>query len=263
MNTQDSLNTQLVFHEGDIVQNGSTNPSEWSIADAAIDVLDGANIPYLLAIGNHDYDDQANTRSSNTYNSNFGQSRYTGRSWWSGGFYEDSHSENSYLILNILGVDYLFMNLEYGPRDEVIQWADGILSSNLDKLCILVTHSYMYRDNTRTGVGDQYNPKLTLSDANDGEDLWNKLIKLHDNVIWIQSGHDITNGDGAARRVDLSNGGQLVNQILANYQDFSNGGDGFLRIVTFYPGDRVIQVQTYSPVLGKFLLDENSFLASY
>lgn len=253
----------MVIHEGDLVQNGNANASEWVIADAAFDILDAGAVPYLVAIGNHDYDDQAVTRGATSFNANFPQVRFTGQAGWSGGFFETGHSENSYWIKTIGNATYLFMVLEYGPRAAVIAWANTILTNNSDKTCILVTHSYMYRDNTRTGTGDQYNPKNNLADAEDGEDLWNNLVKLHDNIIWVQSGHDITGDDGAAFRTDLSNGGQIVNQVLANYQDFTNGGDGFLRLLTFNPATKSIQVQTYSPLLGMFLSGENSFNATY
>ena len=245
-----------------MVAHGNSAINEWTIADSSFTILDSANIPYLIAIGNHDYDDQANTRTATIYNSYFGQNRYMTKHWWSGGFYENG-AENSYCVLEVNNTKYLFMTLEYGARSGVIEWANEILTNNADKIAIITTHSYMYRDGTRTGAGDQYNPKNDLADANDGEDLWNNFIKLHNNIVWAQSGHDVTGGNGTSFRSDMSDGGKIVNQALANYQDFPNAGDGYLRLVTFYPTTKTIKVQTYSPTLGEFLFGENDFSAMY
>src|SRR4249919_660089 len=48
-------NIKLVIGEGDIV-NVSTSPTQWANAVHSIGILDQAQMPYALAIGNHDYD---------------------------------------------------------------------------------------------------------------------------------------------------------------------------------------------------------------
>jgi hypothetical protein len=40
--------------------------------------------------------------------------------------------------------------------------------------------------------------------------------------------------------------------MLADYQDRASGGEGWLRILRFVPGDNKIYVQTYSPWLNQF-----------
>src|SRR5688572_31714205 len=69
-------NIQLVVGVGDIVDDGS-DVAQWQNADAAVTVLDRAGIPYVLPLGNHDYDDRqpANRRASG-FNAYFGPSRY-------------------------------------------------------------------------------------------------------------------------------------------------------------------------------------------
>src|SRR5947209_4746228 len=52
---RDALNIQLVIGVGDIVNDGSSD-AQWQNADAAVRTLDQAGIPYVMAIGNHDYD---------------------------------------------------------------------------------------------------------------------------------------------------------------------------------------------------------------
>jgi len=99
-------------------------------------------------------------------------------------------------------------------------------------------------------------------DANNGEELWEKMIKLHKNIKIVLSGHVLNSG--VARRVDIGNHGNTVNQILANYQMLPNGGNGYLRYLKFSPVNAEITVYTYSPFTRKFLHDsENQFTISY
>ena len=105
-----ALNIQAVLGLGDIV-NTASNTWEWQNADTSVKLLDSANIPYLLAIGNHDYSDSGDSsgRTSETTNFNafFGPSRYQGYAWYKGQ-YPAGSNENFYGILTINGKQYLF-----------------------------------------------------------------------------------------------------------------------------------------------------------
>lgn len=240
-----TYNIQMVMGEGDIVQD-TTVADQWARAVAAYNLVDAANIPHLVGLGGHDYDSDADVhRASTVFNTNFGQARYAGKAWWNGGFFEAGKAENAYCILSIDGVNYLFLMLEEGPRQSVVDWANALLTTHADKTAILCTHAYMYHDDTRIGAGDLYNPKLTWADAHDGDDLWNELVKLHDNIVLVQSGHDLTD-DGSAYRMDLSDGRRPVHQALANYQTIAPVNNGFIRMVIFDPANRKINMYSFS-----------------
>jgi hypothetical protein len=126
---------------------------------------------------------------------------------------------------------------------------------------MILTHAYLYSDNTRYnwdqyGTGQYANPHwiapywLTGPDrtVNDGEELWNKLIRTHNNVDFVFSGHVLSPGTGY--RSDLSDGGNVVHQILANYQDYPD--PGYMRLMEFQP-DGTVQVRSYSPISGQYL----------
>jgi len=77
-----------------------------------------------------------------------------------------------------------------------------------------------------------------------------------------------TLGDGFGRLTSTGVNGNLVHQILANYQDppipSGNGGNGWLRIMKFVPRENNIEVRTYSPWLDKFAAEEqNQFDLAY
>ena len=251
VNSQAALNIQMVLGLGDIVNNGSDN-TQWTNADAAYQLLDQAHVPYLLAIGNHDYDnaDPVTARSAVGFNQWFGPGRYNGAPWY-GASLNDSN-ENFYGTWTINGKTYLFLLLEYVPRDATIQWAQSILSANPDKEAIIITHSYMYSDNTRV---DQCDTQDMVGD-NYGDKQWAKLASQYPNVSLVLSGH-VTSGNGA-RRSDIGVNLNVVNQIFANYQTLANGGNGWLRILTFHPLSDTIDVQTYSPYLNKSFTDSSN-----
>jgi 3',5'-cyclic AMP phosphodiesterase CpdA len=47
---------RMVLHTGDLVDRPRQRPSEWDNAQAVMRTLDGCNLPYALAFGNHDFD---------------------------------------------------------------------------------------------------------------------------------------------------------------------------------------------------------------
>jgi hypothetical protein len=105
------------------------------------------------------------------------------------------------------------------------------------------------------------------SSVNDGEDLWQKLIKPNRNVQFVFCGHVVGDGHGlgfaTARLTSVRDDGSRVHQVLANYQyclggpcTEVHGGNGFLRLLRFVPDEHVVHVQTYSPYLDQSLTDD-------
>lgn len=252
------LNIQVVLGEGDIVNDFSA-PQQQDSANDAFRVLDNAAVPYLLAIGNHDYDhaDPKDGRPVTGFNRFFGPARYAGRAYYRGNFPAGSN-ENFFGVLNIGGKSFLFLMLEFMPRPESVSWAESVLQANPDKEVIVVTHSFTNVDGTRVDLCDT--DDMPPGNAT-GDDLW-RVLRKYPNVIMVLSGH-LTNGQ-AAHRSDIADNGNLVNEIFANYQTFPNGGDGWLRILTFHPSANTISVQTYSPFLNRFKTDDdNQFTVFY
>ncbi|MCC7359878.1 MAG: metallophosphoesterase [Anaerolineales bacterium] len=245
---QARYNIQAVLHVGDVVD--GNDPRQWANADAAIRILDAVEIPYLIAIGNHDYDSIGDAERRVTgFNATFPPARYTAHAWWRGGFYEAGHSENAYCRLTIAGAEYLLLSLEFGPRPAVVAWANAVLERCHDHWAVLCTHSFLYDDGARVGPGAAHNPKIYPlgATAADGEDLWRQLVSRHANLHWVQSGHHI--GGCTAYRADAGRDGTIVHQVFANWQLHTRGGDGRLRLVTL--GSGKARVQTYSPALGQ------------
>jgi hypothetical protein len=247
-----NYNIQFVLGEGDIV-NVANQPVQWQNADAAVSLLDRAGIPYVLPLGNHDYDNfDPQARGTTAFNTYFGPSRYAQYSWYKGG-YPSGTNDNFYAEFTVNGQQYLILALEFVPRDGALDWARTVLDANPDKEIIVVTHSFTFTDATR---GDQCNNNDIFTPGNNqGEAIWQKLLINYPNLSLVLNGHFIGNG---SRRADLGLHGNVVNQIFANYQNLTNGGDGWMRILTFRPALNRIDIVTYSPYLDQYKTDSNN-----
>lgn len=254
------FNIEMFLHEGDIVQNyGSDNDDEWDIAQDAIGRIDDADIPTVLSLGNHDAD---NIRDPQTFRSRFPASRYeeTGRTnetvldW---GTFE-SAPENAYLLQEIEGERFLFLTLEFGPRDAVLEWSGRIMQDYSEATTILVTHTYLFHDGTRTDSNDAHAPSNyeggllpSGSDYNNGEQMWRSELHFHENLAAVHSGHHI-GGPFVARRKDRAKTGSRVHQMFMNYQTIDNGGNGWFRLLTINTETYDAEINTYSPYLDEW-----------
>lgn len=241
-----ALNIQMVIGVGDIV-NHPDSLTEWANATKAADILDG-KVPYTFAIGNHDYDGLApSKRSATLFNQYFGPPRYAAYSWY-GGNYKASN-ENFYTFFTVNGQKYMVLALEFYPRDEVLTWASSVIDSNPDAKIMVVTHSFLFPDGTRVDQCDTND--MLPSQGNNPQVTWQKLLSQKANVILVNSGHLVQTT--SAHRTDLGINGNVVNQIFTNFQDTTNGGNGYLRILTYHPATNRIDVSTYSPYTKLYL----------
>ena len=247
-----ALNIQFVIHLGDIVDDNTD--AEWRVADQAMGVLDG-RVPYMVVPGNHDYElhpeKHWRMKLAPKYNAVFSPLRFRDQRWYGG--HMGTTNENNYCFFSAAGREFMILGLEFGPSDEVLKWAGDLVRAHADKKVIVATHCYMYDDDTRLGPGDDFSPHKSQESYNDGEQMWEKFVRHHPNIFMVVSGH--VKGDGAGRLTSKGDHGNLVHQMLSNYQFLESGGDGWLRILKFQPGERKLIVRTYSPWLKKFYDD--------
>ena len=159
--------------------------------------------------------------------------------------------------------------LEWGPRDAVVAWADGVVEKHPDHQVILTTHAYMYYDDTRydwskRGAMQTWNPHNYKTaglpgGVNDGQELWDKLVAKRKNVFMTLNGHVLN--DGLGRLTSPSPLGGDVHQMLVNYQMKREGGEGYLRLIEFLPDGKTVQVKAYSPSTNRYKTDpQNQFV---
>ncbi|MBN2138004.1 MAG: discoidin domain-containing protein [Sedimentisphaerales bacterium] len=260
-----AMNIVFVLHEGDFTENDSD--LEWQRANTSMTILDGV-VPYTFCGGNHDVPNHgrlsADARDNSKLNHYFPVSRFANEPWW-GGCAADN-PDGRYVFFDAGGMEFMIVSLEFGPNDEMLRWANQVVAEFPEKRTIFLTHCYMHEDDTRSGPGDQWNCRGWAGDGNDGEQMWDEFVKLHKNIFLVLSGHIL--GDGLGRLTSIGVNGNPVHQILANYQDppipVGNGGNGWLRIMTFLPQKDRIEVRTYSPWLDQYATDgQNRFNLPY
>jgi hypothetical protein len=249
-----ALDIRYVVHEGDIT-NDSTD-AQWAVAGRCFHLLEG-KVPHALALGNHDYPGSGNADSRDTagFDNTFPRVHVAAQPGFLESYASDTAS-NSAFLFTAGGKPWLILSLEFGPRDDVLAWADGVLKGNSTATAIIVTHAYLNVDGTRldhvNGVNQSNNPHDydtdgRLGSVNDGEELWQKLIAPNPNVRLVLCGHM----HAEARLTSSRDGMSPVHQLLADYQIEDLGGAGHLRILTFRD-DGSIHVRTYSPYLDRY-----------
>ncbi|PCJ58346.1 MAG: metallophosphoesterase [Planctomycetota bacterium] len=251
------LNIVMVAHVGDITQ--TEHDEEWKIADTAFKTIDNY-VPYILCSGNHDmgysqkYRKTSHSRKSR-FSSYFKPSRFTKNPLYDSHFgsnrnlhfREKGKIENYYLFLKAGGMKFLILTLEFKPRDETLAWANKVVAQYSHYRTIIVTHGYLTtKKGQRTG-SDSYSVK-----GNSGKSIWEKFIRHHKNIFLVLSGHAMEN-----LLTSKGKNGNTVHQVQADYWYWDipeiKAGSGFLRIMTFRPDKNTIDVQTYSPVVDRFL----------
>lgn len=254
-----SHNIRMVIHEGDITH--LKKEEEFQRATCAMNWLAEAGVPYTIAPGNHDYrKDRSTDFNKPEY---FGPGSPYATQPSIGGFFEDGKTDNSYSTFRAGGHDWLVFSTEFAPRDQVVDWINKIASEPrfADHKIILNTHAYLYIDSTRYDWAAKknaqkwspYQSPLTKlpGGVNDGQQLWDKLVKKHKNWIFAFNGHCLANGTGYL--TSQGEHGNPVHQILVNFQMLKEGGHGYLRIMEFLPDGDTVNVTAYSPHLGKYI----------
>jgi hypothetical protein len=237
-------NIKFVVCLGDIVQNAHIE-QEWLNAHEAARILDGV-VPYSAVPGNHDLvvKDKVITRDSTLYNTYFGVPRFVNEPWYRGHLGETN--DNNYCTFEAAGRDFLVLSLEFAPRDEALAWAADICQQHPSHNVIVATHSYLNLQGRTTSQA-----KVTGSSANSGEQMWQKLIRRQPNVFMVACGH--VGGVNLQRSVNDS--GRPVIEILTDYQNLEQGGQGWLRTMRFVPAESKIYVDAYSPLLKQHNAD--------
>ena len=249
---RDERDIRFVLHLGDVTETDSER--EWQSAVDAMRWLD-SRVPYALAAGNHDYgvDGHADSRDS-LLSKFFPVHAYRDLPTF-GGTYNADVLDNSFHLFTVGERKMIALVLEWGPRDDVVQWADKVLSAYGDRTAIVVTHAYLMHDNTRFGQSREkhvWNPHSYPTEdlpggVNDGQELWDSLIRKHGNVAMVLSGHVL--GDGTGLLSSKGDEGNTVHQMMSNYQMLEEGGRGYLRLLEFLPDGKTVEVKTYSPWL--------------
>lgn len=205
-------NIAAVLGVGDITQDGTEK--EFQNADRSYDLLEEANLPYLLCDGNHD---------SSIYLKYFGPERYESLPGYQGA---GPSGYSKYMITRGGSYDYLFLTIPYEKQyvEQDREWIDSVLSSHPDLPTVIITH---FDDN--------------------GKNITQDFVKKYDQVFMLLQGH-VTYRDAQMITNDY---GHPVLNVIVNYQFDPYGGNGILRMMEFDEAKQTITFRSYSPWVEK------------
>ena len=234
---------KFVFGLGDITDKNTD--AEYTLAKSEIKKMDGI-VPYSLIRGNHD--------KKTGYNTHFPYSEF---GHTVDGSYE-KNMLNTYQRLTVGNVKYLIVNLDIGPSDEVLNWANGIIAEHSDYNVIITTHIYQQQDGTTFDAGEGGNA-VWNGGINTGELMWEKLISQHENIFLVLCGHDPTDNIVVTKNVGVH--GNTVTQMLVDPQrtDKNHGGVGLVAMLYFSEDGSQVDVEYYSTVKNAYFLESNQF----
>ncbi len=253
---KDSKKIAHVFGLGDITEEWGNEKSEaeWIKAQQYISKLDG-KVPYSLVRGNHDETEFFNKYFANeTYMDQFD------------GFMVEGDIRNSYKTFTVGSTKYMLVTLDYGASDEELAWANGVVAANPECKVIVTTHAYMFRDGTTLSRGDVALPNdgsdvdsSPLKLYNDGQQIWEKFVSQHPNIVLVMSGHDPCEDVVTLQSEGVH--GNVVTQMLIDPQgmDKAKGGLGMVCMLYFSEDGSQMEVEWYSTDKQQYYKHKNQY----
>jgi len=227
---RDKENIRYLLQVGDLVQDGGSE-TEWRNIDAAYSVLDG-KLPYILAVGNHDYDRIKPPRSTVMFNRFFPVERFRKMPGFGGNF-PATLNDNSFHTFEAGGKKWLILCLNFAPSEQDIAWGNEVVGKHPDHQIILLTHSYL--THTERDVA--------------GKILWEQLVRRHPNMSLVFCGHLST----VHARAEGDQGNTVCEMLFDWQNDVDPDFNSYFAIITIDPAAGTISSRSYSPTLNKEL----------
>lgn len=245
----------FVSHVGDIVEDDVD--AEWTVAKQCLDKLHG-RVPYGLTVGNHDMDGDGDSSRFQKY---FSAERFRAFRWY-GDCFEPTRPEptisgnnaNSFQLFSVDGFDFVFLHLECNAPDDVLAWANDVLTKHAARRAIITTHMDLGpikepksgRDFFDTPKGKMQWTKIHGSRGNNAVQMWDKCFRKHKNLFAICCGDQ--SRSTALYEKNTGDAGNTVHEMLSDY-----GSKGPLRLLRFVPAANEIRVITYDTTLRQLV----------
>lgn len=246
-----------ILHTGDITMNNYI--SQWRLFYEATNPI-AQTIPFISMIGDHDYtwedgihiEDRRSTHFNEYVQFPLSQKKVVD-------YFEDGRMENVVVKNEIHGQRLDFIFLEFGPRNEVVAWADSYVKSHPDQLFIVLTHEYLEKGGGRRTQALKMASRLKNTTYTTPDFLWDKLIRCNDNIRAVLCGHV---GGLYALTVDTNDYGREIPQIQHNIQSSDFRYDNWLMLWEFPADKDSANVSIYNTKMGKYY-DDNAALFKF
>lgn len=244
VDNRSALDIRFVTHTGDVVDWDTSDHIQYKRASTGFTLLDNAQMPYAVALGNHDTaavcvggsacpgNTNLNLRDTRTFNQFFPISRFKNLR----GVYEPGKVDNAFHTFRAGGVDWVVINLEMWPRTAVINWAKSVLQQLPRHNAIFITHSHLTSGSTIVGTNGGYGDTSP-------QYVYDNLYTQFANVKFVFSGHTGTTGYLKGTGVK----GNTFYQFLNCYHDETSNPTRLMEIDT---AARTVATRVYSPYTG-------------
>lgn len=215
---QARLNLTFMVHTGDIVD--SPVRKQFQRARRGLAPLQALGLPYMLAVGNNDTAARCSVTAADACSSPAGAQQIRDTAAFNNYFgddigglqgqFEKGKLDNAYTTYEAGGLRWLVLTIEGWPRPAAVQWADRVVAEHPHANVIVATHMYLTPD----GEIGQSNGGFG-ADATAPQYLFDHLIKRHENIKMVLSGHT----GAAAHRTDKGVRGNTVYSFLGTFHD--------------------------------------------
>ena len=239
INNVESKNIKFAFGLGDITETNSDE--EFELARKTIKLLDG-KVPYSFIRGNHE--------SVGAINRFFPFSEYEGV--WGGSY--DGGIENTWQVLKTEKVDYLILCLDVYPSDDVLEWASAVIQAHPNHNVILTTHTYIDTNGELFDGGETVKNGVPADQYNNSEEIWEKLISKHENIVMVLCGHYPS--DEVVSNVRTGDHGNKVVTLMIDPSGIDSatfGGAGVVAMLYFSEGGSKVQLEYYSTIRNQWI----------
>lgn len=230
------------------------------------DRLYNAGIGWITTPGNHDYDDEcAMTRNLAYYNKYFSYDEISKFDYF-GGAYKVGQTQNAYYLFEACGVPYLVISVEFGADNDVLDWANKVVSSYPNCRVIVDTHTYIGGDGEIIGRGKPHAastyPWVNYVQINDPVEMYEKFISQHENIFMVLSGH--VPSDDILVKESVGKHGNKIIQLLIDAQGvLASGSESILSMITFDELNQTIGINYVSTTNKKLYNVQNQFEYSF
>jgi hypothetical protein len=262
-------NVAAVLTLGDLTDKNT--PAEWEYVRDGL-AHDTAELPFVLVTGNHDHGPGGSSKDRASLLQQYFPEPPGAAARVLAERAAANDIENAYYRLPLGKVTLGVLALEWAPRASTVAWANEVLDRHPGDRVVVLTHAYLYDDGTRydwqhKGKAQEWNPRaypngkgapeksarpraLAPDAGYDGEMLWQALVKKHAGVFLVLSGHVL--GKGAGVLSSRGDHGNVVHQVMVNYQMLEDGGLGYLRLIELLSSGKALRMKSFSPTLGVF-----------
>ena len=218
-----------ILHTGDICHDPNSI-SHWRFFQTAMARVSRV-IPYYSMIGDHDYTWYDGVHINGRRDTHFNEYIQFPLALHNVlAQFEPGRMENVVIKNAVQGQRLDLLILEFGPRKEVVDWANAYVKEHPSEKFILMTHEYLESGGGRRTKGLKSVSRLQNTTYTTPEQLWECLIKCNDNIIVVLCGHV---GGLFACTSDTNDFGHEVMQIQHNIQSPDYRYDNWLMMWEF------------------------------